>query len=149
MIGTLDWMRTVWAEMTIPNFDMDDYEKHLQTFPAIAVTDCKRLYDSLRKGGAAPSSSDKRFAIELALVRQRLQDGETCIRWVDARFQVADCLTKNANRASEAILHRLILESLWRLTAEDTQLDVRERERAARLSCKMEIETDSEAELRR
>ena len=125
----------------------------LREAPADVPSDRRdRLQESPRfaeKEGAAPSSSDKRFAIELALVRQKLQDGETCFRWTDARFQIADCLTKNASRASEAILHRLILESLWRLTAEDTQLDVRERERAARLSCKMEIETDSEAELRR
>jgi len=146
MIETLDWMRTVWAEMVVPNFEMDDYEKNLQMNPAIAVTDCKSLYDSLKKEGAAPSSSDKRLAIELALVRQKLQDGETHIRWIDARFQIADCLTKNASRTSEAILHRLILESIWRLTAEDTQLEVRERERAARLSRKMEVESDSEAD---
>jgi hypothetical protein len=146
MIETLDWMRTVWAEMVVPNFEMDDYEKNLQMNPAIAVTDCKSLYDSLKKEGAAPSSSDKRLAIELALVRQKLQDGETHIRWIDARFQIADCLTKNASRTSEAIIHRLILESIWRLTAEDTQLEVRERERAARLSRKMEVESDSEAD---
>ena len=75
-----DLMRTVWEQM-----------------PSILVTDCKSLYDAIDKEGAAPASTYKRLAIELAIVKAKAVSGETDVRWIDARYQIADCLTKHAS----------------------------------------------------
>ena len=37
--------------------------------------------------------------------------GETDLRWIDARYQIADCLTKHDSRKSEAVLQKILQES--------------------------------------
>ena len=84
------------------------------------------------KEGAAPASTDKRLAIELAKVMAKEVSGETDLRWIDARYQNADCLTKHASRKSEAVLQKILHEAQWIITAEEDTLDRRKREREIR-----------------
>ena len=58
--------------------------------------------------------------------------GETDLRWIDARYQIADCLTKHASRKSEAVLQKVLHEAQWRITAEEDMLDKRKQEREDR-----------------
>ena len=58
--------------------------------------------------------------------------GETDLRWIDARYHIADCLTKHASRKSEAVLLKILQEAQWRITAEEDMLDRRKREREIR-----------------
>ena len=51
---------------------------------------------------------------------------------VDARYQIADCLTKHASRTSEAVLQKILDEAQWRITAEEDMLDKRKQEREDR-----------------
>ena len=99
----LDWMRTMWEQMTRGVFVLENYEQFLTARPSILVTDCKSLYDAIHKEGAAPASTDKRLAIELAIVKAKAVSRETDLRWIDTRYQIADCLTKHASRKSEAV----------------------------------------------
>ena len=55
--------------------------------------------------------------------------GETDLRWIGARYQIADCLTKHASRKSEAVLQKNLQEAQWRSTAEEDMLDKRKQER--------------------
>ena len=48
------------------------FEKQL----ALLVTDCKSLYDAIHKEGAAHSSTDKRLAIELTIVKSRTTEAK-------------------------------------------------------------------------
>ena len=91
----LDWMRTLWEQMTRGDFVLENYEQFLTARPSILVTDCKSLYDVKHKEEAALASTDKRLAIELALVKAKAVPGETDLRWIDARYQIADCLTEH------------------------------------------------------
>ena len=106
----LDWMRTMWEQMTRSEFVLENYEQFLTARPSILVTDCKSLYDAIHKEGAAPASTDKKLAIELAMVKAKAVSGETDLRWIDARYQIADCLTKHASRKSEAVLQKILQE---------------------------------------
>ena len=110
---------------------LENYEQFLTARPSILVTDCKSLYDAIHKEGAAP---DKRLAIELAIVKAKAVAGETDLRWIDARYQIADCLTKHASRKSEAVLQKILQEAQWRSTAEEDMLDKRKQEREIRNS---------------
>ena len=100
----LDWICTMWEQMTRSEFVFENYERFLKARPSILVTDCKSLYDATHKEGAAPASTDERLAIELAITKAKAVSGETDLRWIDARYQIADCLTKHASRKSEAVL---------------------------------------------
>ena len=126
----LDWMRTMWEQITCSEFVLENYDQFLTARPSILVTDCKSLYDAIHKG-AAPASTDKRLAIELAIVKAKAVSGETDLRWIDARYQIADCLTKHA---SEAVLQKNLQEAQWRITAEEDMLDKRKQEREIRNS---------------
>ena len=69
--------------------------------------DCKSLHDAVHKDSAAPSSTDKR----LATVKSRAAEGEADLRWIDARYQIAD--TKHASRKSEEVLQQVINQAQW------------------------------------
>ena len=58
-------------------FVLENYEQCLTSRPSVLVTDCKSLYDAIHKEGAAPASTDKRLAIELAIVKAEAVSGET------------------------------------------------------------------------
>ena len=124
----------MWEQMTRGEFLLENYEQFLIARPSILVTDCKSLYDAIHKEGAAPASTDKRLAIELAIVKAKAVSAETDSRWIDARYQIADCLTKHASRKSEAVLQNILQEAQWRITAEEDMLDRRKREREIRNS---------------
>ena len=96
----------MWEQMTRGDFVLEKYEQFLTARPSILLTDCKSFYDALHKEGAAPASTDKRLAIELAMVKATAVSGETDLRWIDARYQIADCFTEHASRKSEAVLQK-------------------------------------------
>ena len=106
--------------MTRGDFVLENYEQFLTARPSILVTDCKSLYDAILKEGADPASTDKRLAIELAIVKAKAVSGETDLRWIDAKYRIADCLTKHASRKSEAVLQKILREAQWRIAAEET-----------------------------
>ena len=87
-----DWMRTMWEQMTHSEFVLENYEQFLKARPSILATDCNSLHDASQKKGAAPASTDKRLAIELAMVKAKAVSGETDLRWIDARYQIAELL---------------------------------------------------------
>ena len=120
--------------MTRSEFVLENYEESLTARPSILVTDCKSLYDAIHKEGAVPASTDKRLAIELAIVKAKTVSGETDLRWIDARYQIADCLTKHASRKSDAVLQKNLQKAQWRITAEEDMLDKRKQEREIRNS---------------
>ena len=82
--------------------------------------------------GAAPAFTDKRLAIELAIVKGKAVSSEIDLRWIDATYQIADCLTKHDSRKSEAVLQNILQEAQWRITAEEDMLDKRKQEREIR-----------------
>ena len=75
----------------------ENYEQFLTARLSILVTDC---------------TSDNRLAIELAIVKAKAVAGETDLRWIDARFQIADSLTKHASGKSEAVLQIIQQEAV-------------------------------------
>ena len=99
-------MTTVWSQMTTAEVALNDFEGVFENQSALLVTSCQSLHDATHMEGPAPSSTDKRLAIELVIVRSRTTAGEPrkakqTLRWIDARYQIADCLTKHASRKSE------------------------------------------------
>ena len=94
----LDWMRILWSQMTTSRFSLDDYEVFLKIHPVLLVTDCNSPYDVLRKEGAGPSSTDKRFAIDVTIVKSRATECEADLRWIDARYPHREHLERYCNK---------------------------------------------------
>ena len=78
----------MWAQITSSEFVLENLEQFLKARPSILITDCKGLYDAIHKEVAAPASTDKRLAIELATVKAKVASGETDLRWIDERYQI-------------------------------------------------------------
>ena len=98
-------------------------EDHLRV---ILFTDCKSLYDNLRKDGSVPE--DKWTAVTVAALRQYVSAGaerntsKSECRWLASRWQLADTLTKQGISSSlvprlqsaSTRLHELSLSALKR-----------------------------------
>ena len=67
----LDWMRTMWGQMTRGEFVLENYEQFLTARPSILVTDCISLYDAIHKEGAASAPTDKRWQLSWPQSRLR------------------------------------------------------------------------------
>ena len=72
-----------------------------ENFPMLALTDCRSLYDHLHRDGLPRTPSDRRLAIDIACLRQSLQQeaqshggGRVPLAWVPTELQHADLLTK-------------------------------------------------------
>ena len=108
----LDWMRTMWEQMTLSDFVLENYEQFLTARPSILVIDWAKAVSC-----------------------------ETDLRWIDARCQIADCLTKHASRKSEAVLQKILQDAQWIIIAEEEMLDRRKREREIRESSSFDEES--------
>ena len=53
-------------------------------------TDCRSLYDSVRK--IQPAVAERRAMIDILSIRESIRDG--CLRWLPTGEMLADCLTK-------------------------------------------------------
>lgn len=65
--------------------------------PCAVITDCKALYDTIRRENIQ-TSLDKRVAIEVLVIRDMLKQVKADLRWVSSERQFADGLTKVGSR---------------------------------------------------
>lgn len=64
-------------------------ELNLKNWPSVSII----LYDYLQKDSTS-SSSDKRMAIEGALLRETVKQPNAYVRWIDGMQNIANVLTK-------------------------------------------------------
>ena len=124
----------MWEQMTRGDCVLRITSSFSRRVPVFLSPTAKAFMMLYTKTGAAPASTDKRLAIELAIVKAKAVSEETDLRWIDARYQIADCLTKHASRKSEVVLQKILQEAQWKITAEEDMLDRRKREREIRNS---------------
>ena len=60
-------------------------------FDMIAYIDSKQLHDSLK---SAKGVTEKRLRVDIAAIREVIDEKGLLIKWLPARFQLADCMTK-------------------------------------------------------
>ena len=98
-VGIAKYLRAYWCDVMFGFADwMDVTEYGEEQSPIILYTDCKSLYDHLRKDGAVPD--DKWIAVAIASLKCAVSAGpgrnqtKSECRWIASRWQLADCLTK-------------------------------------------------------
>ena len=88
-LENMDMFRVLYGQLCGDVCDLAEYETYLQKTNALCVNDCKSLADALLAAGSAASktSEDKRFGIELSMIKQRLSRNETRFQWVEGSSQ--------------------------------------------------------------
>ena len=102
---------------------------------ALCVNDCKSLADALLGAGSATSktSEDKRFRIELSMIKQRLSSNETRFQWVEGATMPADVLTKGKERGHVELLRKLLRTARHQIRATSEMLEERRQARERKL----------------
>ena len=126
-----DLLRVFWGELSGGLTNIDDYEEYLRQTDAMAVNDCKSLADALNNRGSAVSktSEDKRLAIELSMIRQRLSRHETWFQWVENMYMAADVLTKGPERGNVTAMVKVMTESVMMIKPTEEMLETRAQRR--------------------
>ena len=127
-----DLLRVMYGEMCGDIKSLSDHEDFLKSTPALVLSDCKSLADALNNTGCAASktSEDKRLAIELSMIKQRLEDQETSFQWVDAAYMLSDVLTKGLERGRCDILEKALRTSRYSMRPTEDMLQDRAKKRA-------------------
>ena len=84
-----------------------------------------------RGSAVSKTSEDKRLAIELSMIRQRLGREEMLFQWVENVYMAADVLTKGTDRGNVAALIKVMTESVMAIKPTDEMLEARAKKREA------------------
>ena len=138
-LSELDWILALWAETLNAHFSIKDfsdgvYQQHasvhlgqnissdIQTTlnNVTCVTDCKSVYDVINKDTVP---HDKRTAIELHIIKDVMRLRNHCLRWIDTKYMLVDCLTKNKHDAH--FLRQCLAAGTYGITSEAEGLAIR------------------------
>ena len=93
------------------------------------MTDARSVFDYLHKD-ATSTSTDKRMAIEGALLRETVRQPNAEVRWIDGQQNISNVLTK-ANAEKET-LKEFLREGKTTLVQSELNKEVKERKRMQR-----------------
>ena len=96
-----DWVMALLEEALNGNIDLRNWSSVIEKRQRVYVTDAKSVFDYLQKD-ATSTSSDKRMAIEGALLRETVRKPGSSVRWIDGMQNIANVLTK-ANAEKETL----------------------------------------------
>jgi hypothetical protein len=134
-IDNLEWVKIFWTLTLYPNLAPDGEHAATACGMSPCFTDSRGLYDAGRSQSAGLGITEKRTAIEVSMVNDRMAAINGEWRWTSAHQQLADGLTKVSARQKLADImrrgmHALKFDesftSLKKLTQK--QKDARERE---------------------
>ena len=114
-IDALEWTKVFWAAMLWPGISINDDETMKKVGISPVLVDAKALYDAVLSLAPGLKLSERRTAIEVAIMRERLQAMGGKLRWLNSSQQLADGLTKVQARDQMNYLlmrgvHRLVFD---------------------------------------
>lgn len=93
--------------------DLRKTDSYLQQNESCLVCDARNIYDGICKVETSGlHMEEKRTAIELLAIKERLNQANVCLRWVDGEQELADGLTKPWKHEP---LIKALKEPVWRL----------------------------------
>ena len=97
-LDRLEYCKVFWQCMVEPSTNINDVDMILRKqLRSAIITDCKCLYDALERSETAGLNlAEKRTAIEITAIKQRLGHGAIYTGWVNSDRQMADGFTKPA-----------------------------------------------------
>ena len=110
--------------------DLRHTDEYLSSFESTMVCDARNIFDGIVKVETSGlQMEEKRTAIELLAIKERLQQARVTLKWVDGEQEMADGLTKPWKH--EPLL-RALQQGVWRIVYDPTFQSAR-RKRAMRL----------------
>lgn len=134
-----DWLSVLLAECLEGDIDLKNWDKIVEARRKIYVTDAQSVFDYLQKESNS-TSSDKRMAIEGALLRETVRRPGAFVRWIDGEQNIADILTKV--RADQTTLFQYLRDGLICLTQTEANRKSKEQKRQQRTSRKKVLRED-------
>ena len=124
-----DWCCCLLEEALNDSLNLKDWPSVIHKRRRVYVTDARSVYDYLQKD-ATSTSTDKRMAIEGALLRETIRQPNTWVRWIDGMQNVANVLTK-ANAEKET-LREFLKEGMMSLVQSEANRKLKEKKRLQR-----------------
>ena len=103
-VDELEWCKIFVSVMIDPTLPIESPEALQKLGPSPLVTDAKSLFDAAKSLSPSMKLSEKRTAIEVAIVRDRMNALLGKWMWVNSHQQISDGLTKPASRDSMAYI---------------------------------------------
>ena len=108
---------------------MRNWSEPIEGRERVYVTDAKSVFDYLQKD-ATSTSTDKRMAIEGALLRETCRKPGTYVKWIDGLQNIANVLTKH--NAEKETLKEFLRTGMMSLQQTEENKQLKERQREAR-----------------
>ena len=140
-VDELEWAKVFFAAMTnrVVRIELDVTMEKFGESPVL--TDAKSLFDAAKSVTPGMKLSERRTAIEIAIIRERVQALKGVWRWVNSAQQLADGLTKPSSKDNLAYIlsrgvHQLKYDPTFtaakKVTEEDKKKEHEECEKAAK-----------------
>ena len=124
-----DWCICLLEEALTDQLNLKDWPEAIRRRKRVYVTDAKSVYDYLHKD-ATSTSTDKRMAIEGALLRETVRQEGAAVRWVDGMQNIADVLTKAT--ADKTFLKQFLRDGMISLVQSPENRALKEKKRSER-----------------
>eukprot|EP00439_Symbiodinium_sp_Y106_P022669 s217_g2.t2 len=131
-----DWLTVLLEEALTNEVDLKSWPEVIERRDRVYVTDARSVYDYLEKDSHS-TSSDRRMAIEGALLRETVKRPRAHVRWIDGMQNMADVLTK-AN-ADKEVLRQYLKDGVVSLVQTDANRLLKEKKRGERQKRKVVI----------
>ena len=107
--------------------------------PRIYVTDARSVFDCLGKDSTS-TSSDRRMALEGALLRETVRRRNAAVRWIDGEQNMANILTKA--KADMNVLFEFLRDGKICLVQTEANKQIKEKKRAQRQNRRKVLKED-------
>lgn len=128
-VGAGDWAAVLLEEALSGDVDLQNWSSVVQQRTRVYVTDARSVYDYLQKD-ATSTSTDKRMAIEGALLREAVRLPGAHVRWIDGLQNFADVLTKAL--ADKTVLREFLKTGKFSLVQSEQNKQLKEKKQADR-----------------
>ena len=135
-----DWIAVVLEEGLVAEVDLKHWDEIVERRQRVYVTDARSVYDYLSKD-ASSTSSDRRMAIEGALLRETVKKPGAFVRWIDGIQNIADVLTKAG--ADKTLLHEFMKTAKLCLVQTDQNRALKEQKQRERQKRKVKKDESS------
>ena len=124
-----DWCIVLLEEALSGEVDLRNWPEVIQRRKRVYVTDARSVFDYLQRD-ATSTSTDKRMAIEGALLRETTRQPNASVKWIDGMQNIADVLTK-AN-AEKDCLREFLRDGKTSLVQTEQNRQLKEKKRQER-----------------
>lgn len=133
-VDELEWAKIFWSTMIDPTKSINTEETLQHSRTSFVITDARSLFDASKSVSAGMHLNERRTAIEVAIVAERVSEMKATWKWVNSDQQVADGLTKpSAKEKFDNVLHRgnhrLLFDPQFTAAKKISKMEKEEQER--------------------